>query len=186
MIGVEVDGHARAYPVSLLNSREMVVDRVGGVPILVTWCPVCATAMVDGEEIIFGTQGALYRNAMTWWDHDTGSIWSQPLGEAIAGPHKRIRNSSIEVTVTIGIGAEQPRYVLSGHHYSERLTLDIGQVSHQPEERHRRGLDSTSCHRLRVEICALQFQGQTLTAERFDQRRPLVAQSRPVLPRIIL
>lgn len=35
---------------------------------------------------MFGNQGALWGNAMTWWDHDTGSIWSQPLGEAIAGP----------------------------------------------------------------------------------------------------
>ena len=37
---------------------------------------------------MFGVHGALWGNAMTWWDHDTGSIWSQPLGEAIAGPRK--------------------------------------------------------------------------------------------------
>ena len=41
---------------------------------------------LNGEEIILGNQGALWGNAMTWWDHDTGSIWSQPIGEAIAGP----------------------------------------------------------------------------------------------------
>jgi hypothetical protein len=41
---------------------------------------------IDGEEIIFGNQGALWGNAMTWWDHETGSVWSQPLGEAILGP----------------------------------------------------------------------------------------------------
>ncbi len=41
---------------------------------------------VDGEALVFGVHGALWGNAMTWWDHDTGSIWSQPLGEAIAGP----------------------------------------------------------------------------------------------------
>jgi hypothetical protein len=40
---------------------------------------------IDGEEVVFGNQGALWRNAMTWWDHETGSIWSQPLGEAILG-----------------------------------------------------------------------------------------------------
>ena len=43
---------------------------------------------IDGQEIVFGNQGDLWGNAMTWWDHDTGSIWSQPLGKAIAGPHK--------------------------------------------------------------------------------------------------
>jgi len=41
---------------------------------------------IDGQDIVFGNQGALWGNAMTWFDHDTGSIWSQPIGEAIAGP----------------------------------------------------------------------------------------------------
>lgn len=36
--------------------------------------------------MVFGNQGDLYLNAMTWWDHDTGSVWSQPLGRAILGP----------------------------------------------------------------------------------------------------
>jgi len=43
---------------------------------------------VNGKTVVFGVQGALWGNAMTWWDHDTGSVWSQPLGEAIAGPRK--------------------------------------------------------------------------------------------------
>ena len=41
---------------------------------------------VGDDTLVFGVHGALWGNAMTWWDHDTGSIWSQPLGEAIAGP----------------------------------------------------------------------------------------------------
>ncbi len=91
VIGVALGDEAKAYPISLLNAREMVVDVIDDVPILVTWCPLCGTAMahrrqLDGETLMFGTQGALWRSAMTWWDHDTGSIWSQPLGEAIAGP----------------------------------------------------------------------------------------------------
>lgn len=44
--------------------------------------------VVDGSEIVLGNQGALYKSAMTWWDHDTGSVWSQPLGKAILGPRK--------------------------------------------------------------------------------------------------
>lgn len=43
---------------------------------------------VDDETLVFGVHGALWGNAMTWWDHDTGSIWSQPIGEAVAGPRK--------------------------------------------------------------------------------------------------
>jgi hypothetical protein len=41
---------------------------------------------VEGETIALGNQGDLFNNAMTWWDHGTGSVWSQPLGEAILGP----------------------------------------------------------------------------------------------------
>ena len=43
---------------------------------------------LNGRELVFGNQGALWGNAMTWWDHDTGTVWSQPLGEAIIGPRK--------------------------------------------------------------------------------------------------
>jgi len=41
---------------------------------------------LGGKILVLGNQGALWGNAMTWWDHDTGSVWSQPLGEAIIGP----------------------------------------------------------------------------------------------------
>ncbi len=55
---------------------------------------------VNDETLILGNQGALWGNAMTWWDHSTGSVWSQPLGEAIAGPRKgeRLENLPVEFT----------------------------------------------------------------------------------------
>ncbi len=43
---------------------------------------------IDGKEVAFGNHGGLYGNAMTWWDHETGSVWSQPRGEAILGELK--------------------------------------------------------------------------------------------------
>jgi hypothetical protein len=43
---------------------------------------------VNEEVLVFGNQGALWGNAMTWFDHDTGTVWSQPLGEAIVGDRK--------------------------------------------------------------------------------------------------
>jgi hypothetical protein len=45
---------------------------------------------VNGEPFVFGNQGGLFMNAMTWWDHQTESVWSQPWGRAIAGPLKGI------------------------------------------------------------------------------------------------
>jgi hypothetical protein len=37
IIGVEMGGEAKAYPVSFLNGREMVIDEIADVPIVVTW-----------------------------------------------------------------------------------------------------------------------------------------------------
>jgi hypothetical protein len=55
---------------------------------------------LDGKSLVFGNQGALWGNAMTWWDHDTGSVWSQPLGEAILGPRKGARLDLLPSTLT--------------------------------------------------------------------------------------
>lgn len=55
---------------------------------------------LNGEEIVLGNQGALWGSAMTWWDHDTGSIWSQPIGEAIAGPRRGARLDLLPSTLT--------------------------------------------------------------------------------------
>jgi hypothetical protein len=43
---------------------------------------------IDGETFVFGNGGALFMNAMTWYDHKTESIWSQPWGRAIRGGFK--------------------------------------------------------------------------------------------------
>jgi len=45
---------------------------------------------VNEETLVFGNQGGLFMNAMTWWDHKTESVWSQPWGRAIAGPLKGV------------------------------------------------------------------------------------------------
>lgn len=56
--------------------------------------------IIDGQEVVFGVQGALWGNAMTFWDHDTGSIWSQPISEAIAGPRKGQKLELLPVSFT--------------------------------------------------------------------------------------
>ena len=43
---------------------------------------------INGEAVVFGNAGGLYKNAMTWWDHTTSSLWSQPTGRALAGELK--------------------------------------------------------------------------------------------------
>jgi hypothetical protein len=55
---------------------------------------------IDGDAVVFGNHGALWGNAMTWFDHDTGTIWSQPLGEAIVGPLKGTTLKLLPSTLT--------------------------------------------------------------------------------------
>ena len=55
---------------------------------------------IDGREIVLGNHGALWGNAMTWFDHETGSVWSQPIGEAILGPLTGERLELLPSTLT--------------------------------------------------------------------------------------
>lgn len=94
VIGVEINGQSRAYPVRLLSLHEIVNDVIGGQPVAVTWCPLCYTAIVfnrviGGRELTFGVSGYLYRNNLVMYDHQTNTLWSQALAQAIRGAQRR-------------------------------------------------------------------------------------------------
>ncbi len=91
VIVVEVERDARAYPLAFLDRHELVNDRIGGVPVLVSWCPLCGSAVayereVDGQLLTFGVSGYLYRSDVLMYDHQTESFWSQLHQGAVAGP----------------------------------------------------------------------------------------------------
>ncbi len=90
VVGVTVGGEMRAYPLSILMWHEIVNDELGGVPIAVTFCPLCNAAIVfdrrvDGEVLDFGTTGKLRFSDLVMYDRQTESWWQQFLGEAIVG-----------------------------------------------------------------------------------------------------
>ena len=90
VISVDINGDARAYPLAILISHEIVNDEVGGVPVTVTYCPLCNTAIVfdrrvDGRVLDFGTSGNLRNSDLVMWDRQTESWWQQITGEAIVG-----------------------------------------------------------------------------------------------------
>jgi hypothetical protein len=92
VVGIELNGDARAYPVQFIGYHHQVRDSVGGRPVLVTFCTVCRTGrifspMVDGREETFRLVGMDHFNAM-FEDATTGTWWRQANGEAIAGPLK--------------------------------------------------------------------------------------------------
>lgn len=90
VIGLALNGDVRAYPINILSRHEIVNDVVGGEPVAITWCPLCYSALVfsrrvNGRELTFGVSGKLYENNLIMYDHQTESLWSQLLGQAVAG-----------------------------------------------------------------------------------------------------
>ncbi len=91
VIALEVDGEARAYPLQILIWHEIVNDEIGGVPVAVTFCPLCYAAVVfrrptiEGQELTFGTSGNLRHSDMVMWDRQTESWWQQFKGLGIVG-----------------------------------------------------------------------------------------------------
>jgi len=90
VIAVAINGDVRAYPLRILMWHEIVNDTVGGVPVAVTFCPLCNSAVVferrlDGITLDFGTTGRLRNSDLVMYDRQTESWWQQFLGEAIVG-----------------------------------------------------------------------------------------------------
>lgn len=89
VVGVERSGRARAYPLAVLDWHEVVNDDFGG-PLLVTYCPLCGSAVVaerraGGVATTFGVSGRLWRGDLVLYDEATRSLWSQLLATAING-----------------------------------------------------------------------------------------------------
>lgn len=90
VISLDVEGEARAYPVRILIWHEIVNDTIGRVPVAVTYCPLCNSALVfdrrvDGRTLDFGTTGKLRNSDLVMYDRQTESWWQQFTGEAIVG-----------------------------------------------------------------------------------------------------
>lgn len=96
VLGLEIGGESVAYPIRLLNWHELVNDEVGGVPVAVTYCPLCRSGIVfdrrAGDAVReFGVSGLLYNSDLVMYDRGTRSLWSQIMSEAIAGPSTGVR-----------------------------------------------------------------------------------------------
>lgn len=97
VVGVEVNGEARAYPLQFIGYHHQVRDSIGGQEVLVTYCTVCRTGRVFDPRIAgrvehFRLVGMDHFNAMLE-DHTTESWWRQANGEAVAGP---LRGTTLE------------------------------------------------------------------------------------------
>ncbi|GAB3768973.1 hypothetical protein GCM10028818_04270 [Spirosoma horti] len=92
ILGIEVNGQAKAYPIQFIGYHHQVLDTINGQPIMVTYCTVCRTGrvfrpLIKGTPATFRLVGMDHFNAM-FEDAATGSWWRQANGEAIAGTLK--------------------------------------------------------------------------------------------------
>jgi hypothetical protein len=90
VILITVEAESRAYPLQILTWHEIVNTRFGEVPVAVTFCPLCNTAIafdrrLDSEVLSFGTTGKLRDSDLVMYDRQTESWWQQFGGEALVG-----------------------------------------------------------------------------------------------------
>ena len=93
VLGVKVNGVAKAYPIPIMNYHEIVNDMFADKPVVVTYCPLCGSgiafdAAIGGERKTFGVSGLLYNSDVLLYDRQTESLWSQIMMEGVAGPMK--------------------------------------------------------------------------------------------------
>jgi hypothetical protein len=106
VLGLNINGDIRAYPLNILVWHEIVNDVVGDIPVAITYCPLCFTNQVfertiDGQVLEFGTSGKLYNSNLVMYDRASESLWSQALGQAIAGEHagKKLERIPFDVAI---------------------------------------------------------------------------------------
>lgn len=115
-LGLIVGSEVRFYPYQILVWHEIVNDVIDGVPVAVTYCPLCRTGVVydrrvNGEILEFGVSGKLWQSNLLMYDRradsrqaaHTESLWSQVLGTAVVGP-KTGANLSIVRSDTVKFG----------------------------------------------------------------------------------
>jgi hypothetical protein len=105
VVGLNINEDIRAYPLQILVWHEIVNDNVGGVPVAVTYCPLCFTNQIfnrtleDGNVVEFGTSGKLYNSNLVMYDRTSNSLWSQALAQGIVGKYAGVNLQRIPFDV---------------------------------------------------------------------------------------
>jgi len=112
---VDLNDDARAFPLSVLVNHEIVNDEIGGIPVTVTFCPLCNSSIVfdrrvDGVVHRFGTSGMLRNSDLVMWDDTTETLWQQLTGEGIVGEQagKKLTFLPVQIGTLESFAASQP------------------------------------------------------------------------------
>ena len=90
LLSLTVGGETRGYPLQVMTWHEIVNDTIAGVPVAVTYCPLCNSGVAferraAGRVLSFGTSGRLYADNLVMYDRQTESLWPQLTGQAAVG-----------------------------------------------------------------------------------------------------
>lgn len=129
VVGLDRGGRPRAYPVGLLATYEIVNDRSGDLPYVVTRCPLTEIVAVydrrvAGRTLTFINSGALWRDTLVLQDRETGTLWTSATGRALSGPLEGSRLQAIPASVTT---VENWRRA-----FPASLYLDTGEIASAP------------------------------------------------------
>lgn len=121
VVGIDVNGDARAYPLQFIGYHHQVRDKVGGEEVLVSYCTVCRTGrvfspVVDGKLETFRLVGMDHFNAM-FEDQSTGTWWRQANGEAIVGSRKGamlVEIPSLQLTLAEWLALHPTSLIMQG------------------------------------------------------------------------
>jgi uncharacterized protein DUF3179 len=100
VFGISINGDVRAYPLRIMDWHEMFNDVIGGVPVSLAYCTLCASGILfdtrrpDGSTFTFGSSGFLFRSNKLMYDHQTQSLWNQFTGKPVVG---NLADSEIEL-----------------------------------------------------------------------------------------
>ncbi|MBI1310070.1 DUF3179 domain-containing protein [bacterium] len=107
VIATTIGTTSRAWPIAVLNYHEIINDTLGGVPIAVTYCPLCDSAAIfdrraKGGTREFGVSGLLYNSNVLMYERVDGeqSLFSQLQGRGISGPlaNQPLKTLPVELT----------------------------------------------------------------------------------------
>ncbi len=84
LFSITIDGVTRAYPLRVLVWHEVVNDRIGDQPVVVTYSALTGSGVAfdpgenaDGTPREFGVSGVLYNSCLLFYDRASESLWSQ-------------------------------------------------------------------------------------------------------------
>ena len=108
---VETGDDVRFFPLRIMTFHEIVNDTIAGRPVVVTFCPLCNTAVVfdptvEGDVLRFGVSGLLRFSDLVMWDSTTETLWQQITGEAIVG---ELAGTQLELLRSAVIGWDEFR-----------------------------------------------------------------------------